>query len=220
MYFNLESNSSKFGKLICIGSGAEFDKRNYIPKMQESYFGKFIPEKSDIYGFSKYTIAKDIIEKNKNIYNLRVFGIFGKYEDYRRRLISNNICRVLCGLDVSINRNMYFDYIYVGDFCKILEMFIKKNAKEKTYNVCTGQPVDFLSIAKIIGELDHNKKNIHIQNAGMNMEYSGSNEKFISEFGHFSFTEIKESIRELFDWYKNDSGLVFNNKIFDEWIKN
>ena len=55
--------------------------------MKENYFGKYIPVKSDIYSFSKYQIAKDIESKKKNIYNLRGFGIFGKYEDYRRRFI-------------------------------------------------------------------------------------------------------------------------------------
>ena len=57
MYFNLERLTNFFGKLICIGSGAEFDKRNYVPKMSEEYFNKYIPEKSDIYGYSKYLIA-------------------------------------------------------------------------------------------------------------------------------------------------------------------
>ena len=59
--------------------------------MRESYFGRHIP--TDIYGFSKYVIAKDIESVRRNIYNLRVFGIFGKYEDYKRRVISNNICQ-------------------------------------------------------------------------------------------------------------------------------
>ena len=58
MYFNIEKCSEYFGKLICVGSGAEYDGKNYIPKMKESYFGKYIP--SDLYGFSKYVIAKDI----------------------------------------------------------------------------------------------------------------------------------------------------------------
>ena len=53
MYFNLERISNSFGKLICIGSGAEFDKRNYIPKMSEEYFNTYIPSKLDIYGYSK-----------------------------------------------------------------------------------------------------------------------------------------------------------------------
>ena len=51
--------------MVCIGSGAEFDKRHYIPNMKEDYFGKYVPDKSDIYGYSKYLIARDIIEKIK-----------------------------------------------------------------------------------------------------------------------------------------------------------
>ena len=92
MYFNFEKCSEFFGKLICVGSGAEYDVKNYMPKMKESYFGKNKPSMSDIYGYSKYEIAKNIESKQRNIYNLRVFGIYGKYEDYKRRFISNNIC--------------------------------------------------------------------------------------------------------------------------------
>ena len=78
MYFNLERLSQFYGKLICIGSGAEFNVKNYVPKMKEDYFNKHVPSKDDIYGFSKYEIAKDILKKKRNIFNLRIFGIFGK----------------------------------------------------------------------------------------------------------------------------------------------
>ena len=124
MYFNLERCSKHYGKMFCIGSGAEYDMRNYKIRMKEHYFKNNIPE--DIYGFSKYVIARDIEAKKKNIYNFRVFGIFGKYEDYKRRFISNNICRVICNLDITINKNMFFDYIYVNDFCRIIGILIDK----------------------------------------------------------------------------------------------
>ena len=65
MYFNLERLSQFYGKLICIGSGAEFNAKNYVPKMNEDYFNKHVPSKDDIYGFSKYEIAKDILKKEK-----------------------------------------------------------------------------------------------------------------------------------------------------------
>lgn len=219
MYFNLEKLSDKYGKLICIGSGAEFDKKNYIPYMNEEYFGKFIPDESDIYGYSKYIIAKDIIEKNKNIFNLRVFGIFGKYEDYRRRLISNNICRKLCGMQVSINKNCKFDYMYVNDFCKILEKFINSDPLKNTYNVCTGKTLDFLTAANIINKIEEDGNDVEIKNDGMNPEYSGDNSRFVKEFGDFDFTDPRESIKELYYWYKDKSGLEFNDKIFDDWKK-
>ena len=49
MYFNLERCSGLFGRMICVGSGAEFDNRNYILNMGEDYFQQHIP--TDIYGF-------------------------------------------------------------------------------------------------------------------------------------------------------------------------
>lgn len=202
MYFNIERCSDSFGKLICIGSGAEYDKDHYIPKMKEDYFGKYIPQ--DIYGFSKYVIAKDIESIHRNIYNLRVFGIYGKHEDYNRRFISNNICRLLCDLDISMNRNMFFDYLYVDDFSRIVEMFINKDPLERSYNICNGTPVDFLTFAQLIKETDARDKEIIIKQDGLNPEYSGDNSLFLTEFGDFEFTSHEQAIKELYLWYQKE----------------
>jgi GDP-L-fucose synthase len=212
MYFNLERCSGFFGKMFCVGSGAEYDMNNYIPKMKETYFGKYIP--SDIYGFSKYVIAKDIENTPRNIYNLRVFGIYGKYEDYKRRFISNNICRVLCNLNLSINKNMYFDYLYVSDFSRIVEMFMNKEATKRTYNICTGKSIDLLSLAEIIIEIDGGEKTINVQKDGFKPEYSGDNTLFLQEYGEFDFTPQEKAIRELYHWYKDSSDIVLDTKDF------
>jgi len=220
MYFNLEKLSNFFGKLICIGSGAEFDGKNYIPRMNEEYFNKHVPSKSDIYGYSKYEIAKDILKKKRNIFNLRVFGIFGKYEDYRRRLISNNICRLLCDKNIILNKNGSFDYMYINDFSKIVEMFINKDPEYSTYNTCAGEVIEFLTIVKIINEIDGRNKPIEVKQEGINPEYSGDNSKFVDEFGPMNLTSPKISIKELYNWYKDHSNLKFNEKLFDTWNKN
>lgn len=220
MFFNIEKLSKHFGKLICVGSGAEFGLKYYKPKMKESYFDKHVPDKSDIYGYSKYIIAKKINEKRENIYNLRVFGIFGKYEDYRRRFISNNICRVLMGEDISINKNTYFDYLYVNDFLKILEKFILNNSKQNIYNVCSGKIVDFLTLANIIKNIDGTNKKITIRESGINPEYSGDNSLLLQEFEDIEFSAHEKSIEELYFWYKNESKLKFDKNIFNSWIKN
>lgn len=214
MYFNLERCSQYFGKMFCIGSGAEYDKNNYIPKMKEEYLGKHIP--FDAYGFSKYVIAKDIESKHRNIYNLRLFGIYGKYEDYKRRFISNNICRVLSGLNISINKNVYFDYLYVDDFLRIVEMFINKDAEKRSYNICTGRSIDLLSLAKIIRQIDGRDILIDIKEDGLNAEYSGDNTRFLQEFGKFNFIQPEEATSQLFHWYKDKSGLVFNAKDYEK----
>lgn len=212
MYFNLERCSSSFGKMISIGSGAEYDLKNYVPKMKEKYFGRNIP--SDIYGLSKYVIAKDIEDKHRNIFNLRVFGIYGKYEDYKRRFISNNICRALCKLNLSINKNMFFDYLYVDDFCRIVEMFIKKDASKRSYNICTGKNMDLFALAEIIQRIDGSELPIIVKEDGLKPEYSGDNSLFLEEYGEFEFIVPEKAIGELYRWYKDSSNILFDAKDF------
>lgn len=213
MYFNIERCSAFFGKLICVGSGAEYDMKNYTPKMSENYFGTYIP--SDLYGFSKYVIANDIENLPRNIYNLRVFGIYGKYENYKRRFISNNICRLLCDLNISINKNMYFDYLYVDDFSRIVEIFIKNTAKKQSYNICTGKTIDLISLAKNIIKIDGRNLPIVVKEKGLKQEYSGNNKLFINEFGEFEFTSPEKAISELYHWYKDSSNINFDKRTFD-----
>ena len=212
MFFNIERCSNLFGRLLVVGSGAEYDMRNYHPGMKEDYFLENIP--TDIYGFSKYVIAKDIEINPRNIYNLRVFGIFGKYEDHTRRFISNNICRVLCGLDISMNKNMLFDYLYVDDFSKIIKMFLDNSPTHRSYNICAEKSIDLLSIAKIIQMVDGNKISINVKEEGLNPEYSGNNSLFINEFGNFNYTPLKQAIEELYSWYSNKNNIVLDRKDF------
>ncbi len=210
MYFNIEKNSGDFGKMYSIGSGAEYDMNHYIPKMKEEYFGKHIPD--DIYGFSKYIIAKDIESKPRNIINLRLFGIYGKYENYKRRFISNNICRALCNLDISINQNMLFDYLHVDDFSRIVEMFIQHNAQKPSYNICTGKTIDLLTLAQIIQKVDGRGLPITVKEKGFKTEYTGDNAIFMQEYGKFDFTPHEKSIDDLYHWYKDPGNIVLNVK--------
>jgi len=212
MYFNVERCASSFGKMICLGSGAEYDMRYYVPKMKEEYFGAHVP--AEIYGFSKYVIAKDIESRHRNLFNLRGFGIYGKYEDYTHRFISNNICRVLSGCDISIRRNMVFDYVYVKDLARIVEMFVQKAPAERSYNICNRNPLDLLTYAKIIQKVDGRDVPIVIKAEGNNPEYSGDNTRFTREFGEFSFTPAEEAVKELYQWYKESSGIAFDPALF------
>jgi GDP-L-fucose synthase len=213
MYFNLERCSGHFGRMICVGSGAEFDNRNYIPNMSEDYFQKHIP--TDIYGFSKYVMAKDIETNDADILNLRVLGIFGKYEDHTRRFISNNIARVLSGLDISMNRNMSFDYLYVDDFARIVEVFLDSKPRHIIYNTCNGKAVDLLSLAKMIREVHGGDVPITVKQEGLGNEYSGDNSLFLGEFGGFKFTNMQTAVGELYDWYKHSSCIEFHAAMFE-----
>ncbi len=207
MYFNIERCTKSFGKLICVGSGAEYGPGHYTPKMKEEYFGRYIP--TDIYGFSKYVISKDIQAIPRNIFNLRVFGIFGKYEDYTRRFISNNICRVLSGQNISMNRDMGFDFLFVDDFAPLLEVFMLGDPTHRSYNVCRGEGIDLSRLAEIIREVDGKDAPIEVKLDGKNPEYTGDNSRFVNEFGSPEFSSFETSVEKLYRWYEEDSGINF-----------
>ena len=56
-----------------------------------------------------------------------------------------------------------------------MEIFINNNAKERSYNICTGNTIDFKSLAKIINEISNYESEIQVLNDGIGVEYSGNN---------------------------------------------
>lgn len=198
MFFNLERCKDQYLKMYYFGSGSEYDRQNYIPQMSEEYFDTFIPK--DSYGFSKYIMSK-AISNSRNIYNLRLFGVFGKYEKWEHRFISNSICKVINNIPIKIKQNVNFDYLYIDDLCEIMEWFINNTPKHKYYNICTGNKIDLITIAKKI--IENSKKDIKliIEKHGLSREYTGDNSRLINEIGSYKFKPIDESIKELYKYY-------------------
>ena len=206
MFFALESCNNYYDKMIYFGSGAEYDMQNYIPYMEEDYFGKFIPQ--DPYGFSKYIMAKSI-KKEQNIYDLRLFGVYGKYEEGKRRFISNNICRSIKNMDMSINQNVKFDYLYIDDLCKIVEWFVTNTPKYNYYNVCTGKSVDLYAIANKINKVTKLERNIVIHKEGWKKEYSGNNQRLKNEIRNVEFTPMETGIDILYRYYYGNKESIY-----------
>ncbi len=199
IFFNLLKNKDKYKKMIHLGSGAEYDKSKPIVRVKEEDFGKRIPQ--DEYGFFKYLCSK-YIENEKNVVNLRIFGMFGKYEDRRYRFISNAIVNSLNGQPIDMRQNVFFDYVYIDDFVKIVDYFIIRKGKLKFYNIGTGKKIDLITIAHKINELSNKKTKIIIKNKGLNNEYTCNNKNLISELKNFKFDLFDNSLNKLYSWYK------------------
>lgn len=198
MFFNLERCSKLYKKMFYFGSGAEYSMEYYVPKMTEEYFDKHIPK--DSYGFSKYIMSK-IANRSDNIYDLRLFGVYGKYEEWKRRFISNNLCKSIKGMNMTINKNMMFDYLYIEDLCNIMEWFINNEPKYKQYNVCTGNVIDLYSIAMMINKCTGLNRSIEVYEKGWKKEYSGDNTLLLQEIGKFEFTDLETGIESLYKYY-------------------
>ena len=230
MYYNLIKFKKNNTKLISLGSGSEYSSRDHwVSKMDEDYFGKFIP--TDDHSFSKYVISKYIIDSKRNdLYHLRIFGIFGKYEDYNFKFISNTIVKKIFNIPIIINQNAIYDYLFVDDFCKIVDFFIKHETDEKIFNVTPNKSIDLISIVKIIDKFFDDKSNVTILKTNFGKEYTGNSmrlHKAMTEKGRelFIFSDLNDSIKKLVEYYfeiknnikiddlKNDRFLEFAKKV-------
>ncbi len=199
MFINLVQCKNYFKRMIVLGSGAEYGKSRPLVNAKESDFGQNIPQ--DQYGFSKYVCS--LLAKNADfITHLRLFGVFGKCENYKTRFISNAICKALYGLPITINQNVFFDYMHIDDFVKILDYFISNTGKEKFYNIGTGQKIDLLTLANKIKEISGQNVEIIVKNKGLGNEYTCDMSRLKAEMPQINFRAIDEGIKNLAEYYR------------------
>ena len=205
MFFNLVRCSDYFKKMIYFGSGAEYNRGYWINMMNEKYFDKHVPE--DQYGLSKYIMTKYALSHEK-IYNLRLFAVFGKYEDWKVRIIPSLCYNATLNKPLVIKENKSFDFLYINDLVRIVKWFIENNPKEKVYNICSGNINDYQEIAEKIKNIS--EKNLEIiKEKESNIEYSGDNSLLLNEIIGFKFTPFDESLKELYEWYDKNKYEIF-----------
>jgi UDP-glucose 4-epimerase len=210
MFFNLARNQDRYAKMIYYGSGAEFDRSHWVPKMEEGYFDTYVP--SDDYGFSKYLMNK-YVQCCENIYNLRLFGVFGKYEDWEIRFISNACCKAVYGLPITIKQDLFFDYLYIDDLVTITEWFVRHSPREKVFNLCTGRAYSLLALAKKVLAASGKDLEIKVSRKGLGKEYSGDNSRLIKKIGNYQFRDLDQSIQELYAWYRQRKKTIDKRKL-------
>jgi UDP-glucose 4-epimerase len=196
MFFNIERSLNPSNRFINLGSGSEYDRRHWRRKMREDFFDSFVPE--DGHSYSKYVMARHISEaRSGNAVHLRLFGVFGMYEDYRYRFFSNAIVKNMLGLPIVINQNVVYDYLYIDDFCRIVEFFVRNTASRRVYNVTPTQSTDLLTIASTVNGIGERKSEIRVLNEGIGVEYSGDNSALLADLGAFDFTDLRTAATEL-----------------------
>ena len=205
MFFNLARCHNYFGKMIYFGSGAEFGRPFWQPRMNENYFDQHIP--ADPYGLSKYIMTQHA-QRSRNIYNLRLFGVFGKYDDWRYRFIPNACSKAALGLPITFKQNKIFDFLYVDDLVKIVQWFVGHDPKQHVYNVCSGQSYEFKALAQKVLKAASKNLDIIVKTEGRGTEYSGDNTLLLNEIKGFKFSAIDDSIQHLYRWYDANKQLI------------
>ncbi len=203
MFVNILRNIEQLDKVISFGSGAEFAKTREIKKVSEDQFGEFVPE--DSYGLSKY-LFNELAQREPKLLNLRLFGIYGKHEDYRYKFITNSIVKHILEMPLRINQDVVFDYLYVDDLVKVVGYFLTHDSKHSDYNITPTGSVRLSQIVALIDEAGGRKSALEIINPGYNFEYSGDNSRLLKEIPDLDFTSVEDGIKQLYQYYQENIG--------------
>lgn len=201
MFFNLQRRLRPGQRLINLGSGSEYSRKHWHRKMPETFFDVHVPP--DGHSYAKYLISKFIEETGRPEYiSLRIFGIYGRYEDYRYKFVSNAIVKNLLGMPIVINQNVMYDYLYITDFIRIVEKLLAAPKwPHRSVNVTPDAPIDLVTLARLINEVSDHPSELQVLHAGLGTEYSGDNTRLLETIGGFSFLDHREAIADLTRYY-------------------
>ena len=196
LFMNLYRARDLYGKLIYIGSGAEYDKTMDIVSVREKECFRSLPK--DIYGFTKY-IMNSIADKSENVYNLCVFGCYGPY-DFRTKFITHCIDCCVGKRPITIQQDCRFDYIHVYDLAEMMRWMITNDIRYHMYNASGGASYFLSELACKVRQQMKVDVPITILSSGLNKEYTANGERFVKESGIFPKIPIEEGIKIQIEW--------------------
>ena len=203
MFFGLMRNKHRFGRLVLLSSGAVYDIARPLHRVAEADLGLSLP--ADEHGLSKYAIAQYLDQVHRcgaaDVVELRLFGVFGKYEDYAIRFVSNAICKSLFDLPITLRQNRTFSYLYVNDLGPIVERFLAGSHAEAAYNVVPDWTDDLYDLAERVRARSGRNLRIVVGVAGSGLPYCAANDRLRREFPDANFTPVDAAIADLCDWY-------------------
>jgi len=179
MFNNLLNNKDKFKKLISFGSGAE-------THMQETSYGK-----------SK-SIISNIIQKESNFYNIRIFAVFDENE-LDTRFIKSNLLRYINKQPMFIHANKLMDFFYMKDLEALIHYYISNENPPKEIDCSYKNKKSLLEIANFINTLDKYEVPITLEKDVLLQDYCGISNLPIETIGlnkgiENTFRKIKDNV--------------------------
>jgi GDP-L-fucose synthase len=173
MFNNIIMHKNKFKKLIFFGSGAELH-------MQETYYGK-----------SKKLI-NEIIEKENNFYNIRIFAVFDENE-LSTRFIKSNILRYINQQPILLHANKLMDFFYMKDLIKLIKYYIDNDNLQKQIDCSYKYKKSLIEIADYINTLNNYKVPINLEKDVIVEDYCGTSNLPIDVIG------LEKGIKEVYN---------------------
>jgi GDP-L-fucose synthase len=214
MYLNLTRCRDLWGRMVYISSGAVYGAQQDIVAATEELAGAIVP--ADEHGLSRLVIA-DLVRQEDRVVELRPFGVFGAYEDYAIRFISNAICKTLFDLPVTLRQDRRFSYLYVEDLMPVLAHFVEHEAAEKSYNVVPDSTVCLRDVAELVVAVSGKDLPVQVAHGGIGMEYTGDNARLRSTIPGLRFTPLGVAVERLYRWYaEHRRDIVYERLLVDK----
>lgn len=217
MFENLVRHFDKFTKFINCGSGAIYDMASDVTFAKEEHIYEKMGK--DEHSFCKYVVGKridGIFASGKEIVDMNIFGIFGKYEDWEIRFPSNAICKLIFDLPITLRQNRKFSYLYVKDLMPIIDFFIENKTKYSSYNICPDVSTTLLDVAKIVKNISGKNVEIICGKSGFGYDYTGDNSRLHSEFQELKFTQLETALEELLRYYEANKNIINKDLLMED----
>jgi len=169
IFMNLDANRKYFGKLINIGSGAEFGLTNNIHLARESDIFNVLPSES--YGLSKNIITR-LITQNHNYFNVRLFGCFDSTEP-EKRLLSGFRTQYKNQGVFNLSNDRYSDFVSAYDLSVVIENIIDDQITDPDLNVVYKQKYLLSEILTLYCNLHNIPPTAVVINSASDKNYTG-----------------------------------------------
>ena len=170
LFMNFFNNSTYFGKMINLGTGAEFDRTLDITSADEELIFERMP--TDGYGWGQNIKSRLCYERN-NFYTIRIFNCFGIGE-----LASRIFPRILTNKPIEI-QDRYFDYFSIQDLLTVVENAVENNWTCHDVNAVYPEKLMISEVVKQFYQLQNIEPNYTITSP-RNNNYTGNGEKLQS----------------------------------------
>lgn len=201
LFLNIYACRQLYGKMVYLGSGAEYDKRLEISNIQETACFRSVP--ADSYGLAKYTMNA-IAAQSDNIYNLCLFGCYGP-GDQPYKFITHCIRCCLRGESITVRQDCKFDYIQVTDLGRAMVWAGEHELQNHMYNISGCEHMLLSKIAEEVRCQMGNDQPIRILRPGMNREYTADGGRFFEESGLEHPMALEQGIALQIKWEREHS---------------
>jgi UDP-glucose 4-epimerase len=168
---NLMCHHNSFGKLINIGTGAEFDIALPIDSVDEDEIYHRNPKQS--YGLSKNIIAR-CMANYSNCYTLRLFGCFDSGED-SGRLLKKFHSVLSSGQEFNL-QDRPFDMISAADFATVIRSVLAGEIFDNNLNCVYAEKTRLSDILKLYCD-SHSLDSSLLKVTGDGLCYTGSGDR-------------------------------------------